>query len=63
MDFNYLWIISEMSDEGHSDQEEHSDSKFYYSELKRKKRQRGTLVAVVGILTKLKQAEIPYMKS
>ena len=41
----------EMSDE------EHSDSEFIIQ--KSKKRQREKLVAVVGILTKLKQAEIP----
>ena len=39
---------TEMSDE------EHSDSEFYYPE-----EQETAAVAVVGILTKLKQAEIP----
>ena len=38
--------------------EEHSDSELYYPE-----EQRGTVVAVVGILTKLKQAEILDIKS
>ena len=40
---------------------EHLDSNFTI--LKGNKRQRGTVIAVVGILTKLKQADIPDMKS
>ena len=40
--------------------EEHSDSEFYY--LEEQETQRAKLVTVVGILTKLKQAEILVWK-
>ena len=41
--------------------EEQSDSEFYYPE-EQETVERKAIVAVVGILTKLKQAEIPVWK-